>query len=394
MIYLDNAATTFPKPECVYAAMDAYARTSAVNAGRGAYRAAREAGEMIRETRERLISLVDAREQASVILTPSVTIALNQIIQGLKWTKRSVAYVSPYEHNAVLRPLEALRRKIGFTVRELPLREDLAIDLEETEKMFASLPPTFVGVTAVSNVTGYVLPAEKIFRLAKKYGAFTLLDGAQAVGLLKLHFAQLRADALTFAGHKTLYGSFGAAGFYLKNGVNLDVVLSGGTGSQSTSLEMPRTMPGKMECASKDTVALCALHEALGWLPQARPLRREQELTKLMLEKLEGVKGIHLYKAPDPGCQTGIVSLNVEGFTCGEAAAILDVKHDIAVRAGHHCAALIHRHLKNETFKGTVRISIGYFNTEEEINTLAEALSALQREDLKNVDLEALRGLC
>ena len=166
MIYLDNAATTYPKPECVYTAMDAFARTSAVNAGRGAYRAAREAGEMIRQTRERLISLVDAREQAEVVLAPSVTIALNQILHGLRWTENSVAYVSPYEHNAVLRPLEQLRRKTGFTVRELPLAADLSIDLEETARMFAKEPPTFVAVTAVSNVTGYMLPAEQIFRLA------------------------------------------------------------------------------------------------------------------------------------------------------------------------------------------------------------------------------------
>ena len=394
MIYLDNAATTFPKPECVYAAMDAFARTSAVNAGRGAYRAAREAGEMIKETRERLISLVDAREKAQVVIAPSVTVAINQIIQGLRWTEKSVAYVSPYEHNAVLRPLELLRKKIGFTVKELPLSADLSIDLAETERMCAALPPTFVAVTAVSNVTGYILPAEKIFRMAKKYGAFTLLDGAQAVGLLKLHFASLRADALTFAGHKTLYGPFGAAGFFLKNGVDLEILLSGGTGSQSESLEMPRTIPGKLECASKDTVALCGLHEALGWLPSARVLKREQELTAYLMDRLEQLDRIILYRAPDRTCQAGIVSLNVDGFTCGEAAAILDAKHDIAVRAGHHCAALIHRHLEDAAFKGTVRISLGFFTTEEEIDTLITAIQAMKKEDLKNVDLEALRGLC
>ena len=394
MIYLDNAATTFPKPECVYAAMDLCARTSAVNAGRGAYRAAREAGEVIRQTREKLISLVDAREQAQVILTPSVTIALNQIIHGQRWTADSVAYVSPYEHNAVLRPLELLRKRIGFTLKELPLAEDLSIDLAETERLFAKAPPTFVAVTAVSNVTGYILPAEKIFRLAKQYGAFTLMDGAQAVGLLKLHFAALRADALTFAGHKTLYGPFGAAGFYLKNGVDLELFLTGGTGSQSDSLEMPRTMPGKMECASKDIVAISGLHAALGWLPFARTLKREQELTACLMKSLQRVPGLVLYHAPDASCQAGIVSLNVPDFTCGEAAAILDAKYDIAVRAGHHCAALIHSHLNNAPYKGTIRVSLGYFTTTEEIDSLAEALSALKRDDLKNIDLDALRGLC
>ena len=349
---------------------------------------------MIRQTRERLISLVDAREQAEVILAPSVTVAINQIIHGLKWSKDAVAYVSPYEHNAVLRPLELLRKKIGFKVRELPLAEDLSIDLAKTEHMFEEAPPTFVAVTAVSNVTGYILPAEKIFRLAKKYHAFTLLDGAQAVGLLKLHFAQLYADALTFAGHKTLYGPFGAAGFYLKNGVDLDVFLSGGTGSQSTSLEMPRTMPGKLECASKNTVAISGLHAALGWLPSARTLKREKELTAYLMERLNEVECIRIYRAPDESCQAGIVSLNVPGFACGEAAAILDAKYDIAVRAGHHCAALIHRHLCNDDFKGTIRVSLGYFTQPEEIDRLTEALRTISREDLKDIDLDALRGLC
>ena len=129
MIYLDNGATTFPKPECVWDAVDHFNRTTAVNAGRGAYQAARDATAMIRKVREQLVSLCDAREQAQVILTPSVTIALNQIIQGQKWTEHSVAYVSPYEHNAVLRPLKLLEKHVGIRVLELPLSDDLSIDL-------------------------------------------------------------------------------------------------------------------------------------------------------------------------------------------------------------------------------------------------------------------------
>ena len=155
MIYLDNAATTFPKPECVYERMDAYGRSSVVNAGRGAYRAAREANAM-------------------------------------------------------------LRRRIGIRILELPLAEDLSLDLEATARMFAENPPDFVSVSAVSNVTGYVLPAGEIFRMAKEYGAFTLLDAAQGMGLIKIRFAQTHADAIAFAGHKTLYASFGIAGFLIR----------------------------------------------------------------------------------------------------------------------------------------------------------------------------------
>ncbi|MEY8387520.1 aminotransferase class V-fold PLP-dependent enzyme [Oscillospiraceae bacterium 38-13] len=394
MIYLDNGATTFPKPDCVYNAMDRFARTGAVNAGRGAYRAAREAGKMVEETRELLISLLDAREQAEAVFAPSATVMLNQIILGQNWTADSVAYVSPYEHNSVLRPLEEMRKRFGFSVRQLPLRGDGGIDLDAVEARFAGEPPSFVAVSAVSNVTGYILPAEEIFRLAKRYKAFTLLDGSQAVGLIPLRFGRLRADAVTFAGHKTLYGPFGIAGCLIRNKAELNVVLSGGTGSRSTSLETPRRMPGRLECGSKDTVAIQGLNAALKWLRTVNPLERERELTDYLLASLRDIPGIHLYTAPSPERQAGVVSLNLDGFQCGEAAAILDSRRDIAVRAGHHCAALIHERLGNRDFRGTVRVSLGYFNRRSDIDALAEALRTMDRKQLENVNPDSLRGLC
>lgn len=394
MIYLDNGATTFPKPDCVYDAMDRFARTGAVNAGRGAYRAAREAGKLVEETRDLLISLLDAREQAEVAFSPSVTIALNQIILGQDWKAGDIAYVSPYEHNSVLRPLENVRRHFGIDLRQLPLSEDGSIDLEATEAMFSAEPPRFVAVSAVSNVTGYILPAAEIFRLAKRHKAFTLLDGSQAVGLIPLRFGQLRADAVTFAGHKTLCGPFGIAGCFVKNKTQLKAVLSGGTGSRSTSLETPRHLPGRLECGSKDIVAIQGLNAALKWLQTVKPLERERELTDYLLSGLREIPGIRLYTAPTPQRQAGVVSLNLEGFRCGEVAAILDDRYDIAVRAGHHCAALLHDHLRDQEFGGTVRVSLGYFNTKPEIDTLVTGLRSMDREQLKNIDLDSLRGLC
>lgn len=394
MIYLDNGATTFPKPDCVYDAMDAFARTEAVNAGRGAYRAARNAGKLVEETRGLLISLLDAREQASVVFSPSVTIMLNQLILGQNWTEGAVAYVSPYEHNSVLRPLENVKKLYGISVRQLPLEESGAIDLAAAEALFSNAPPSFVAVSAVSNVTGYILPASSIFRLAKRYKAFTLLDGSQAVGLIPLRFSQLHADAVTFAGHKTLYGPFGIAGCLLKNNTELNAVLSGGTGSQSTKLDMPRSMPGKLECGSKDIVAIKGLCAALKWLQTVNPLKKEQELTRYLLSGLQTIPGIHLYTAPSPEAQAGVLSLNMDGFQCGETAAILDDKYDIAVRAGHHCAALIHEHLRDSEFRGTVRVSLSYFNSKADIDALVTGLRSIDREQLKGIDLDILRGLC
>ena len=345
MIYLDNGATTFPKPDCVYDAVDHFQRTAAVNAGRGAYLAAREAGEMIRDVKRMLISLCDARGQAEIALTPSVTIALNQILQGQCWKEGQTVYVSPYEHNAVLRPLHLIRDKHGILIRQLPLAEDLSIDLDRMRVDFEERPPALVCVTAISNVTGYVLPAAEIFRAAKEYGAFTVLDAAQAMGLLKIRFAQLKADCIAFAGHKTLYAPFGIAGFFIRNGVDLEPLLAGGNGIRSEDPAMPRHMPEKMECASMDTVAICGLRTSLEWLKTRDPWARKAELTDYLLDRLQTVPEITIYQAPPGAMQAGVVSLNLEGFRANEVAAILDREHDIAVRAGHHCAGLIHEQL-------------------------------------------------
>lgn len=394
MIYLDNGATTFPKPECVYEKMDRYSRTMAVNVGRGSYRAAREAGIMVKNLKRHLLSLCNARGQAEVILTPSATIAINQIIQGISWKRGDTAYVSPYEHNAVLRALQLMKNKKHIQIVELPLKKDLSIDLRQTEAMFKKTPPTFVSVTAVSNVTGYILPFEEILGFAKSYGAFTMLDASQAVGLVDIYFAQTKADALVFAGHKTLYGPFGIAGFLLKNGTTLEEVIVGGTGMQSLSLEMPPHAPEKYESGSINSVAVAGLSAALEWLDEQEALETEQELVEYLLPKLREIPGIVLYISPDPKRQNGIISFNIRGFKANEVAAILDYEKDIALRAGHHCSALIHRHLNNEEFDGTVRISVSVFTKTEELDVLIEQLRKIKPEKRKQIPEDILRGNC
>ena len=395
MIYLDNGATTFPKPEVVYERIDEFARTQGVNAGRGAYKAAREATAMIKRVKDLLLSLIDAREQAEVAFTPSVTVALNMVLNGLEYQPGDVVYVSPYEHNAVLRPLHLLRKRQGIKVVELPLKKDLSIDLDQTAKMFQQEPPKLVCVSAISNVTGYVLPAREIFLLAKEYDAVTLLDGAQAIGLLKIRFAQTKADIITFAGHKTLYAPFGIAGMYLKNGMDLEEFIVGGNGIQAENPEMPRYMPAKLESASMDSVAIAGLEASLNWLKRINTWEYERELTEYLLQQLENIPGLIIYRAPGDGeRQAGVISINLPGFRANEVAAILDYKYDIAVRAGHHCAGLIHNHLKNKEFDGTIRISLGMFNSKEDIDQLIKGLKNIDRKLLKNIDNEILRGNC
>ena len=394
MIYLDNAATTFPKPDCVHEAADLFARTAAVNAGRGAYRAAREAGAMLRDVKQKLISLCDARGQAEVVFSPSATVALNQIIQGQDWREGDAAYVTPYEHNAVLRPLHLLEKRAGIRLEELPLRKDLSLDLDKAAKLFRKLPPKLVCASAVSNVTGYVLPAPELFVLAREHGAFTLLDASQAMGLLKLRFAQLQADAVVFAGHKTLYGPFGIAGFLLREGAELREVIAGGNGQNSLSLDMPPYYPEKLESASMNTVAAAGLRAALEWRKDVDLWQTEQTLMGYLLPRLAELPNVKVYAAPTGAEQAGVVSLNVKGFRANEAAAILDTHHDIAVRAGHHCAALIHRHLKDKAHDGTLRVSVGAFTTKEDLDALLDALRDMDRSKLKGIAPDILRGNC
>lgn len=261
MIYLDNAATSFPRPESVYAAMDHANRNFSVNAGRGGYKVAREASELIQNTKLEIAKLFHCNGLADVVFTPSITQAMNQIINGLNINHNTVIYISPYEHNAVARTVEAVRIKTGCEVCFLPLDEaSLEIDLSKMKYLFHEKKPDVVISTVISNVTGYRLPVEKIFEEAKTYEALTIADAAQAAGLIKIEYALFHADILAFAGHKTLCGPFGIGGFVIRKGLALSHVLTGGTGSDSLNLKMPEESPGRYEAGSENIVAIAQCH--------------------------------------------------------------------------------------------------------------------------------------
>lgn len=185
MIYLDNAATTYPKSENVYKALDEANRELAFNSGRGSYKCARMATQVMDGVRNKIKKLVKADNRAEVIFTPSITIALNQILQGISFAQGDIVYLSPYEHNAVARVLHLIEKKIGIVLKEMPLKEDtLEIDIEKLQYLFSKNKPKCVCSVHVSNVTGYILPVEEIFELSKKYDAITVLDTAQSLGIV------------------------------------------------------------------------------------------------------------------------------------------------------------------------------------------------------------------
>lgn len=380
MIYLDNAATTFPKPESVYDAMDKANREYAVNAGRGSYKAAREANRIIIETKQQLRNLIRADISAAVVFSPSITIALNQIINGLAMRKGAVVYVSPYEHNAVARTVYKIAQEKNLLVKELPINEqDFSIDLEKMKYEFTKDRPEFVFSTHVSNVTGYILPVEEIFSEAKKYDAITVLDSAQSLGLIDISVSSLKVDIIAFAGHKTLYGPLGIGGFINVTGVALNTFITGGTGSDSLNLDMPTGAESHYEAASSNIVAIAGLNAALRVVDVEKSRMREQELTDILCTELRKNSRVKLF-VPNRDEHTGIVSFVFDGMSSEDVGRILDEDFDIAVRTGYHCAPFIHKYLRDESSLGTIRVGIGIYNTEEEINNLIIALGELADE--------------
>lgn len=376
MIYLDNAATTFPKPEKVYQIMDKVNREMAVNAGRGSYKLARQATKLIDDAKKKILKLVQVNNDARVIFTPSITIALNQIIYGIEWKKGDIVYVSPYEHNAVARPLYQIQKKFCVIIKEIPIDDKtLEVDIESLKYEFSKNRPKAIFCTHVSNVTGYILPVKEIFKEGKRYKSINVLDSAQSLGLIPIDSRELAVDIIAFAGHKTLYGPFGIGGFINLTGIDLAEVLAGGTGSDSLNLDMPQNSSLKYEMASSNIVAIAGLNAAIDDLDIESIYEHEKELTEYLIEEIKKVPGITLYLPDNINEQVGIVSFNLEGYSAEELGVILDEDFDIAVRTGYHCAPYIHKWLKDERKLGTVRIGIGRYTNKEEIHDLIIAIN-------------------
>lgn len=378
MIYLDNAATTFPKPPIVLNAMDECNRCSAVNAGRGSYHAAREASLIISETKDLIRKLVHVDSGVPVVFTPSITIALNQVIGGIEWIDNSVIYVSPYEHNAVVRTLYGISKYKNIIIKQLPLnQETLEIDLDKMKYEFSKDKPNAVFCTHISNVTGYVLPIDEIFDEAKKYECVTILDTAQSLGLIDIRADIIKADIVAFTGHKSLYGPIGIGGFINVAGIEINEYLFGGTGSDSLNLSMPNGSETRYEMSSVNIVAITGLKVALENLDIESAYETEKELSEYLINNLQKNKRVKIYLPQNLNCHIGVVSFVVAGYKSDDVGMILDEDFDIAVRTGYHCAPFIHYYLKDESSNGTIRIGLGKFNTKEDIDKVVKAIEEL-----------------
>lgn len=376
MIYFDNAATTYPKPEVVYQKMDQFYREYGVNAGRGSYKVAKKGAELIEETRNKLASILEVKGDKEIIFTPSATMAINLILQGLDWKEGDIVYYSPFEHNAVLRTLYKLEKDYDLNLIEIPVNNiTLEFKLEELEQMFVSQTPKLVAVSHVSNVCGVIAPVEEIADLVEKYNGSILVDGAQGAALLPVDLSNV--DYYIWTSHKTLYGSFGVAGIIMdKKAKEPAPLIYGGTGSASEKKEMPIETPIRYEAGSTNIQAIAALNAALGWLEEVSTVKvfeHEKRLTLKLIEILKEFIDIKLFLPNDLDNHFNVVAANFAGYKPYEIGKILDEQFNIAVRTGLHCAPKVHEFLGTLP-NGLVRFSLGYFNTEDEIERLREVL--------------------
>ncbi len=373
MIYLDNAATTYPKPKEVYDALDFAQRNLSFNAGRGTYKNSQKCLQVLDDLRKEIAAICRA-DYKDVALLSSATEALNIIINGINWKDGMNVYVTPFEHNAIIRPIYNIKKTVNINIHILPFdNETWEPELSKIENMFALNNPDVVFSSQISNVTGLLIDYSSVFELAKKHSSVTVLDAAQGYGLVELNTKNL--DFIVFAGHKSLYGPFGVGGFINLNDLKLKIVKSGGTGSDTLNHDMPDSKHERYESGSLNVPAAYGVLEGIKWLKKNDVKKHEQELTKYLVDSLESLDKVHLFVPKDKNHLIGIVSLAIDGYLADEIGNILSDEFGICIRTGYHCAPLIHEFI-NSTFNGgTARISISGLSTKQDIDSLIAALS-------------------
>ena len=375
MIYLDNAATTYPKPEIVYKELDIVNR-NAFNTGRGSYRVAREASIVKENVREKLLNLNNINN-ANVIYTSSATNALNNLIFGIELNKGDCVYISPFEHNSIIRPLEELKKQKDILIKILPFdKKTWKLDVEKTKDLFVLNKPSAIFVSQVSNVTGYILPYNEIFNLGEKYNSINILDASQGYGIVKIKDYK-NINYIVFAGHKSLYASFGIAGYVKLKNDKIKPYIFGGTGSDTMNPNMPNSIPERYEAGSPNIVAISSLNVSIDWLNSVDIFKHEKELTDYLIQQLLEIKNVNVFIPEDISNIFGIISFSVNDYESEDIGKILDEEFEICVRTGYHCAPLVHDFIGSIESGGTVRVGLNYFNTKEDIDTLVKAIKSL-----------------
>lgn len=377
MLYLDSAATSFPKPPEVASAIANFLENRAGNPGRSGHSLSMAAQGVVSETRQLLAALLGVSNPDRLAFAANGTDALNTGIWGVLRPGDRVV-TTGLEHNAVARPLHALSQR-GVQVVRLRCGIDGSLDLADLEQELASAPTRLVVMTHASNVTGGILPVAEAAELAHRHGAVILVDAAQTAGVVPIDIAALGVDLLAVTGHKGLLGPTGVGALYVDDRLVLTPSRLGGTGSHSELLEQPAEMPDALEAGTLNTVGIAGLGAALQMLQRLgveEVRRRESSLAATLIAGLGEIDGVRVHGPADLAQRVAVVSISVAGWDPMDAAAALDSSFGIAVRAGLHCAPLAHRSIG--TFPGgTIRLSPGYATTAEEIAAAVAAVREL-----------------
>lgn len=379
-IYLDNAATSWPKPEAVYQAVDHYQREVGASAGRSAYAEAMTVGRAVDETRELIARLLGAGDPRRIVFGLNGTDMLNLAIHGLLRAGDRVV-TSVAEHNSVLRPLRALEQRGLIEVTRVECHGDGFIAIEQIEDALKT-GIRLVAVTQASNVTGALQDIETIGRLAKEHGALMLVDAAQSLGHVPIDVGRLPIDVLAAPGHKGLLGPLGTGVLYLRPGMESELVpqRQGGTGTRSEEDVQPEELPERYEAGNLNAPGILGLGAGVRWLLQQEltSLRQHEiEFTTRLYEGLAAIPGVRMF-GPGPGSiRVGVVSITVSGYDPQEFALALDSACRVQVRAGLHCAPLMHRCLGTFDGGGAIRFSLGPFNTSADIDAATAAVEAI-----------------
>jgi len=371
MIYLDNSATTFPKPDIVYENSIKTYRNIGVNFSRNSSKESIKILTLIENLRKNILEIAFGENIGELVFSDSATTSINVVLQGLDYTNIKNVYISPFEHNAVYRTLLYLKEKFSFDLEIIPFN-NFELDLDKIELMFLSKSPDLLVCTHSSNVFGNILPVENIFELAKEYNAITILDSAQTLGLISI---SKLADFVIFSGHKKLYGFTGIGGFIILNEkIDLKPLIYGGTGIKSEEEKMPESIPEKFEVGTQNTIGLFSLLESTNWIMNKGLKeineKKDENYYKLLKVLNKYNKSLEIYTTNN---NIGIISVVPKSIPVSQLEIILD-KNDIKGRSGMHCSPLAHKHIGTIKSSGTYRFSVSYFNSDEDFDRLDEVL--------------------
>ena len=379
MVYFDNAATSFPKPNAVYEEIMKAMKEYGGNPGRSGHKLALQSGRRIFETREYICKLFNIKNPMNMVLTFNCTESLNLAIKGVLKSGDHVITTS-MEHNSVLRPLKYLER-IGIEttiVKGDKMGRINPLDIKKNIKSNTKLIVT----THVSNLTGTKIPIQDIGKIAKEHGIIYLVDGAQSAGVYDIDVEKMNIDMLAFPGHKGLFGPQGTGGLYIREGLEINELFQGGTGSISYSLDQPYAIPDKFESGTPNAPGIVGLGTGIKYILDTgieNIRKHEENLMKHFIEEVVKIEGIKAYGPLNIKEQGPVVSINIKDEDSSEISSILDDQYDIAVRPGLHCAPIAHQTIG--TFdQGVVRFSFGNYNTHDEIEYAIKSLRSISKE--------------